>query len=121
MTDQQDRHCEAEYDAEQLERWQPKCASLIDREQRHQEMSGERAIEQNGARQAVPNLDRILHARLGRTERDEAERVVEKMRADVTKKNQAGGHPQGPTPRTEPLREQSLAPGYGAPCVVTRT
>ena len=83
-------------------------------------MSGERAIEQNGARQAVPNLDRILHARLGRTERDEAERVVEKMRADIGEENEAGGHPQGPAQRTEPLREQSLAPGYDASCVGTR-
>ena len=54
-------------------------------------------------------------AHLGRTERDQTERVVEKMRPDIGEKNEAGGHPQGPTPGTgEPLREQSRFPG--APC-----
>ena len=50
VADQQDRHRKAEYDAEQLERRQPKRAPLVDRKQRHHEMGGERAIEQNGAR-----------------------------------------------------------------------
>ena len=116
VADQQDRHREAEHDAQQFQRRQAEGAPLIDREQRHHEMSGERAVEQNGARQAVPDLDRDLHSRFGGIERDQAERVIEEMRSDVSKQNEAGGHPQVPAQRTgEPLREQSLAPGYGAP------
>ena len=96
VADQQDRHREAEHDAEQFERRQTKRAPFIDRDQRHHEMNGEGAIEQNGARQAVPNLDRVLHAGLGRAERDQTERMVEKMRADIGEENEAGGHPQVP-------------------------
>ena len=116
VADQQDRHREAEHDAEQFQRRQAEGAPLIDREQRHHEMSGERAVEQNGARQAVPDLDRDLHSGFGRIERDQAERVIEEMRSDVGEKNEAGSHPQVPAHRTgEPFREQLLAPGYDAP------
>ena len=112
VTDQQDRHRKAEHDAQQFQRWQAEGAPLIDRDQRHHEMSGERAVEQNGARPAVPDLDRDRHSRFSGIERDQAERVIEEMRSDVCKQNEAGNHPQVPAPRTEePLREQLLAPG----------
>ena len=71
-------------------------------------MNGECAIEQNGSRQAVPNLDRDLHAGFRRAKRDQTQRVIDQMRRDIGKKNEAGGHPQIPAYRAgEPLREQS--------------
>ena len=55
-------------------------------------------------------------------ERDQAERVVEEMRADVSKKNEAGGHPQVPAQRTESRSEnnRSLLATVRR-CVVTQT
>jgi hypothetical protein len=77
-------------------------------------MNGECAVEQNGARAAVPNLDSDLHAGFGRAQRDEAERMIDEMRPDIAEKDDAGGHPQVPAYQGEPIREQILAPSYDA-------
>ncbi len=111
VADQQDRHREAEHDAEEFQRRQAKGAPLVDREQRHHEVDDEGAIKQDGAGPAVPHLDGDRHAGFGRVERNESERVVDQMRPDVTEKNEAGCHPQVPPQQAgEPLREQLPAP-----------
>ncbi len=58
------------------------------------------AVQQDRAGQAVPDLDRDLHAGLGRVERNQPERMVEEMRADIGEKNEAGRHPQIPADGT---------------------
>src|SRR5258705_12308024 len=69
------------------------------------------AVEQYRAGQAVPDIDRELEAFFGGIERNNAERVVDEMRRNISEENEAGGHPQVPAERAEgQLREQFLAP-----------
>ncbi len=110
VTDQQDRQREAERDAQQLGRRQAEGAPLVNRPQREQEMDRERAIEQQRAERAGPELDRELQTFLRGIERDEAERVVEEMQRDIDEENEAGGQPQVPAQSGEgQLRWQRLA------------
>ena len=112
VTDQQDRHGKAERDADDLDRRQAERAPLVDRQSAIGEMNRRRAVERNRARQAVPDLDRDLHSGFGGVERDQAERVIDQMRADVSEKDEAGPHPQGPAHLAgEPIRENVVTPG----------
>jgi len=94
VTDENDGQRKSERNAQQLCGRQAEGAALIDRPQREQEMHQGCAVEQDGARQAVPDLDCVLEAFLGRRERDEAKRVIDEMGADVGEENEARGHPQ---------------------------
>jgi hypothetical protein len=76
-------------------------------------MDCERAVEQQRAGQARPDLDRELETGLRRVERNEAERMVDEMRRDIGEKNEAGRQAQGPTDPAQ-LRDQSLAPQFDA-------
>ena len=114
VTDQQDRHREAERNADQFERRQAQSPPLVHGHQRHHEMNGECAVEHRGAGQAVPDLDGDAHSGFGGFERHQPERVIDQMRGDVKEQDQAGRHPQVPADRAgEPLREQ-----WDAPCFI---
>jgi hypothetical protein len=76
-------------------------------------MDYERAVEQQRAGHARPDLDREFETSLRRIERDEAERMVDEMRRDIEEKNEAGRQAQGPTDPAQ-LRNQSLAPQFDA-------
>ena len=106
MPDQQDRHGEAEHDAEQFKRRQAEGAPLVDREQRHHEMHGEGAVQHEGAGRAVPDLDRNRHPGFRGVERNQPERVVDEMGADIGEQDQAGRHPELAPQRTrQPLQQ----------------
>ena len=114
VADQQNWHRKAERYADELERRQPKGSPFVDRNQRHHEMNGNSAVQQDGAGKAVPDLHGDAHSGFGGLQRNEAERVIDQMCGDVKEKDQAGAHPQMPAYGTgEPFREQwSPHPGY---------
>ncbi len=99
VVDEDERQREAQHDAHQLCRRQPKCPSLVHRPQREEKMGRCDAIEQDGARRASPDRHRKRKAPLGGAERNEAERMVDEMPRDVSEEHKARCHPQVSTNR----------------------
>src|SRR3954451_12505898 len=70
-----------------------------------------RAVKHDCARQAVPNIFSVAQTFFGRRERNEPERMIDKMGRDVGEENEARRHAQVPPPRPdEEACEEFLTP-----------
>ena len=94
MADQQRRNAEPQHDAHQVERRHPQRASAVDRVEGQREMDADRAVEQHGAGDAVPQRQRPGEPALGHRDRHQSQRVVDEVQGDVGEEHQSGGQAQ---------------------------
>ncbi len=94
VIDEDERQRKTHRNAQELRRRQTKGAPFVDRPQREHKMDAGSTIEQYRARQAVPDLFRVAETLFSRIERNEAKRVIDEMRGDVSEENETGRHSQ---------------------------
>ena len=88
VPDQRQGQHQAKHDAQSVQWRHPKRASFVHREQRERDMQRCGAVQEHGARPAMPQAHRGTQPGFGGVERDQPQRVAAEMESHIGEENQ---------------------------------